>query len=52
VTWRDHGWDAPRKSTCDGTVDFYLSEGFEVPATPNERLLALEPEDIHLALTL
>lgn len=35
-----------------GTVDFYLSEGFDVLATPNERLLALEPEDIHLALTL
>lgn len=29
-----------------GTVDFYLSEGFDVLATP------IEPEDIHLALTL
>lgn len=34
------------------TVDFYLSHGFEPLATPNERLLALEPEDIHLALPL
>jgi GNAT superfamily N-acetyltransferase len=35
-----------------GTVDFYLGEGFEPLAAPNERLLALEPEDIHMALRL
>jgi predicted N-acetyltransferase YhbS len=34
------------------TVDFYLREGFTPLATPNEALLALEPEDIHLALLL
>jgi GNAT superfamily N-acetyltransferase len=34
------------------TVDFYLGEGFEPLATPNARLLALEPEDIHMAMSL
>ena len=31
-----------------GTLDFYLSQGFMPLATPDERLFALEPEDIHL----
>jgi GNAT superfamily N-acetyltransferase len=30
------------------TVDFYMKQGFEPLATPNERLFALEPDDIHL----
>ena len=34
------------------TVDFYLKRGFEPLANPNERLLALEPEDIHMAMAL
>jgi len=34
------------------TVDFYLKHGFEPLATPNERLLALEPDDIHMERTL
>ena len=34
------------------TVDFYLRQGFEVLSTPDERLFALEPEDIHLELRL
>jgi GNAT superfamily N-acetyltransferase len=34
------------------TVDFYIAAGFEPLATPNAQLLALEPEDIHLALPL
>ena len=35
-----------------GTVDFYASQGFLPLATPNARLLALEPDDIHMALPL
>jgi GNAT superfamily N-acetyltransferase len=35
-----------------GTVDFYRREGFEPLATPNEKLRMLEPEDIHMALSL
>jgi GNAT superfamily N-acetyltransferase len=31
-----------------GTVDFYLTQGFEPLVSPNERLFALEPEDIHM----
>ncbi|HUI25013.1 MAG TPA: GNAT family N-acetyltransferase [Candidatus Kryptonia bacterium] len=34
------------------TVDFYMKQGFEPLATPNERLFALEPDDIHMELTL
>ena len=34
------------------TVDFYSKRGFEPLAQPNERLLALEPEDIHMAMAL
>ncbi|MCB9898124.1 MAG: GNAT family N-acetyltransferase [Planctomycetes bacterium] len=34
------------------TVDFYLARGFRVLVTPNPRLLAHEPEDVHLALDL
>jgi GNAT superfamily N-acetyltransferase len=34
------------------TVDFYLAQGFEVLATPDPRLDALEPDDIHLELEL
>jgi GNAT superfamily N-acetyltransferase len=31
-----------------GTVDFYMRQGFVPVATPNERLFALEPDDIHM----
>lgn len=31
-----------------GTVDFYRSNDFVVVATPNERLFAMEPHDIHM----
>jgi GNAT superfamily N-acetyltransferase len=34
------------------TVDFYMKQGFEPLATPHERMLALEPDDIHLELRL
>jgi GNAT superfamily N-acetyltransferase len=34
------------------TVDFYMKQGFEVLAKPNEKMLALEPDDIHLELRL
>ena len=34
------------------TVDFYLKQGFKPLATPNERLFALEPDDIHMELKL
>lgn len=34
------------------TVDFYMREGFRPLAKPNRVLLALEPEDIHMALPL
>ena len=34
------------------TVDFYMAQGFEPLAVPNERLYALEPDDIHLELKL
>ena len=30
------------------TVDFYMKQGFEPLATPNERFYALEPSDIHM----
>ncbi len=35
-----------------GTVDFYMKQGFQLLATPNERLFALEPDDIHMEMTL
>jgi len=35
-----------------GTVDFYMSQGFKPVAMPDERLFALEPEDIHLECVL
>ena len=35
-----------------GTVDFYTSQGFVPLATPNERLFALEPEDVHMERVL
>ncbi|MEZ5557997.1 MAG: GNAT family N-acetyltransferase [Pseudomonadales bacterium] len=31
-----------------GTVEFYMSQGFEPVAVPDERLFALEPDDIHM----
>jgi GNAT superfamily N-acetyltransferase len=34
------------------TVDFYAKQGFQPVATPNERLFALEPDDIHMELKL
>jgi GNAT superfamily N-acetyltransferase len=34
------------------TVDFYMAQGFEPLAVPNDRLYALEPDDIHLELKL
>ena len=34
------------------TVDFYLKQGFKPLMTPNERLFALEPDDIHMELRL
>ena len=33
-------------------VDFYRKQGFEPLATPDERLFALEPDDIHMELRL
>jgi GNAT superfamily N-acetyltransferase len=35
-----------------GTVDFYASLGFAPLAKPNPRLLALEPEDVHMERVL
>ena len=35
-----------------GTVEFYQSMGFHLTDTPDPRLLALEPDDIHMILTL
>ena len=35
-----------------GTVDFYMSQGFVPLATPDERLFALEPDDIHMERVL
>ena len=35
-----------------GTVDFYMSQGFMPVATPDERLFALEPDDIHMERVL
>jgi GNAT superfamily N-acetyltransferase len=35
-----------------GTVDFYLARGFKPLVTPDERLFALEPDDIHMEMTL
>jgi GNAT superfamily N-acetyltransferase len=35
-----------------GTVDFYMRQGFLPLATPDERLLALEPDDIHMERVL
>jgi GNAT superfamily N-acetyltransferase len=34
------------------TVDFYMTQGFRPLATPNERLFALEPDDIHMERVL
>jgi GNAT superfamily N-acetyltransferase len=34
------------------TVDFYMKQGFKPLAIPNERLFALEPDDIHMQLEL
>ena len=34
------------------TVDFYMSQGFMPLATPDERLIALEPEDVHMERVL
>lgn len=34
------------------TVDFYMSQGFMPLATPDERLFALEPDDIHMERVL
>lgn len=34
------------------TVDFYTAQGFEPLEIPNERLYALEPDDIHMELIL
>lgn len=34
------------------TVDFYISQGFEPLVKPDERMFALEPHDVHLALAL
>lgn len=31
-----------------GTVDFYIAQGFRPLARPDERLFALEPDDIHM----
>lgn len=30
------------------TVDFYMGQGFEPVASPDEKLFALEPDDIHM----
>jgi ribosomal protein S18 acetylase RimI-like enzyme len=35
-----------------GTVDFYVRQGFDVAAAPDPRMFELEPEDIHLVMTL
>lgn len=35
-----------------GTVDFYMRQGFEVAAMPDPHMFELEPEDIHLVMTL
>jgi GNAT superfamily N-acetyltransferase len=35
-----------------GTVDFYMSRGFRPLDQPNERLFALEPDDIHMEMNL
>ncbi|MGE0622450.1 MAG: GNAT family N-acetyltransferase [Pseudomonadales bacterium] len=35
-----------------GTVDFYLNQGFVPVEMPDERLFALEPDDIHMERTL
>jgi ribosomal protein S18 acetylase RimI-like enzyme len=34
------------------TVEFYMKQGFEPLAAPNERLFVLEPDDIHMELKL
>lgn len=34
------------------TVDFYMKQGFEPVTKPNERLFALEPDDIHMEMML
>lgn len=34
------------------TVDFYRKQGFEPLATPDPRMFALEPDDIHMELRL
>ena len=35
-----------------GTVDFYIARGFVPLLTPDARLFALEPDDIHMEMTL
>lgn len=35
-----------------GTVDFYVSQGFKPVAIPDERLFALEPDDVHMERVL
>jgi GNAT superfamily N-acetyltransferase len=35
-----------------GTVDFYSSQGFKALVEPDERMLALEPDDIHMVREL
>ena len=46
-------WDL-LQAVCEGAaVDItYAKQGFEPVATPNERLFALEPDDIHMELKL
>jgi GNAT superfamily N-acetyltransferase len=34
------------------TVDFYLARGFEPLITPDARLFAIEPDDIHMEMAL
>jgi predicted N-acetyltransferase YhbS len=35
-----------------GTVDFYIGQGFKPVDMPDERLFALEPDDIHMEYVL
>ena len=39
-------------SETESAVGFYTRQGFAPTAHPDQRLYALEPEDIHMALTL
>jgi hypothetical protein len=36
----------------ESAVRFYLSQGFQLTDNPHPRLLALEPEDIHMVMQL